>query len=410
MHFRQDKKPAPGFLYSPPFARGGWERLFIILLFIATAPAYAQSPPVPRSKTQALDAVQHTLHQEKRQQAALQQQMEGIKSELDDTRGMLVTLAEEVQQNEKSLGMLEKRIEALTGEEQTLTEKLEQDYSSIADLILAMERMRRVPPESLIVRPGAPLKTAQSAMLLQSILPAVDKRATQLSDDLKRLSDIAEALERDKAAALQKQAELSEKRKSLQSLIDKREKLYSSTQKDYASRKREVERLSREAKTLMDLLARLEDSKREDSVDAQRIAHVYGAGVPDAGAARLPVNGSIIEAFGKPNSIGAMSQGVTIESRPGSLVVAPMGGVIRFAGAFKNYGNMVIIEHKDGYHSLIAGLQTVQTGEESRVKPGEPIGQLPLTSSRGGSPALYYELRYKGQPVNPAERFSDLKS
>ncbi len=389
-------------------------KFFFIILFMAftAAPVYAQSPPVPVSKEQALDSVQHSLEQEKRRQDALKGQLAGIKSELEATRSSLVSLAEEIQQNEESLGFLEKKIEALTLEEQTLTQKLEQDYSSIADLILALERMRRIPPEALIVRPGAPLQTAQSAMLLHSILPAVDKRATQLSADLRRLADIGDTLAKDKAEALAKQKALEEKRASMQALIDKREKLYSNTQKDYAQHKKTVEQLSREAQTLMDLLARLEqeDQRRSAGPEAQRVAQIYGSGVPEAGAARLPVAGYITEAFGFLNSIGAASQGLTIESRPGSLVVAPMGGVVRFAGTFKNYGNMVIIEHKDGYHSLIGGLDRISTGEDSRVKPGEPIGQLPVSSSRGRNPALYYELRHKGQPVNPAERFPDLKS
>lgn len=401
--------------FSTAFPRRGsevWCCALALFLVFATLPSLAQSPPLPRSKTQALDTVQQDLAEEKRQQDALKKQLDDIRGALDDTRASMIVLAEEIQQNEKSLGVLETRIATLSAEEDALTEKLEQDYASIADLILALERMRRIPPESLIVRPGAPLKTAQSAMLLQSVLPAVDKRATQLSDDLKRLAEIAAALEKDKASALEKQRDLAEKHGSMQTLIAKREKLYSSTQQDYAQRKKAVEQLSREARTLMDLLARLEneEEKRRNTPAAQKVAHIYGGAIPDTGAARLPVAGTVTEVFGRPNSIGATSQGLTIESRPGSLVVAPMGGIVRFAGAFKNYGNMVIIEHKDGYHSLIGGLHSVDTAEESRVKPGEPIGQLPLSSSRGGSPALYYELRYKGQPVNPAERFSDLKS
>ena len=89
---------------------------------------------------------------------------------------------------------------------------------------------------------------------------------------------------------------------------------------------------------------------------------------------------------------------------------APMGGVVRYVGYFKNYGNIVIIEHKGGYHSLIGGFESIETAIQRQVKSGEPIGKLPSKSSYGASPSLYYELRYNGQSVDPSVKFSELKS
>lgn len=365
--------------------------------------------PIPQSKKQALQEVQKNLAHEKEQQDALKNKMAGAKSELDKTRSQLVSLADDIQDNEQNLQTLEDRIASLSKEEADLTAKMKQDYSSIADLILALERMRRIPPEALIVRPGAPLHTAQSAMLLEGTLPAVNHRAEQLSKDLNHLNDVTQSLKADREAALQSQKDLAAKHKDMQTLVARREKLYHSMEGDYASHKRAVAELSREAKTLMDLIARL-NKEEERRRSTQVLGQLYGTAMPKAGEARLPVAGLMTVGYGQKDAIGAMSQGISIESRPGAVVVAPMGGIVRFSGTFKNYGNMVIIEHKNGYHSLISGFQRIDTSVDSRVKAGEPIGQLPLTSSRGGRPTLYYELRYKGQPVNPANRFSDLKS
>ena len=85
-----------------------------------------------------------------------------------------------------------------------------------------------------------------------------------------------------------------------------------------------------------------------------------------------------------------------------------MGGVIRFSGHFKNYGNMVIIEHEDGYHSLVAGLEKIDTVVGQNIIAGEPLGLLHYEGSRSDKPVLYYELRYNGKAVNPAKKFSDL--
>lgn len=382
-------------------------RLFIItaLLILALSASGQAEPPLPGRKSD-LSTLQQNLEQEERRQKSLQDQLKDISKELDKTRSELVKIAKDIQDNEKQRATLEKRIEINTKEQTELTAKLEQDYGSIADLILALERMRRIPPESLIVRPGAPLETAQTAMLLQGTLPAVNRRVELLSKDLKRLGQLSKNLKEDKASVLATKQALEKKHASMKTLVDKREQLYSRTQSDYEQNKRAVARLSKEAKTLMDLINKLEKEQR--SRPPKQIA--YNTAIPNTGQARLPVTGYLIESFGQSTVIGSSSHGVRIQSQSGSLVVSPMGGIVRFAGNFKNYGNMVIIEHKNGYHSLVAGMGRVDAGVESRVKAGEPIGQMPVSSSRGGAPALYYELRYNGTPMDPANMFSELKS
>lgn len=377
----------------------------VLLILAALHSAQAQTPPLPERKV-SLDSIEQDIQAEKQEQETLEGKLAEIENELESTRSALVRIARDIQDNENDLALLENRIEKLSEEEKALTTRLEEDYGSIAGLILALERMRRIPPESLIVRPGAPLQTAQTAMLLQSTLPAVNSRAEQISSDLKRLGQITTSLQNDRKSALAKKQDLARKHAETKELVDRRENLYGKLQGDYEENKRRVARLSREAKTLMDLITRLE--KEEQNRQVTKVGMAVHS-LPETGRARLPVTGQLVEAFGQANAIGAVSQGVTLESRPGSLVVAPMGGIVRFSGTFKNYGNMVIIEHKNGYHSLIAGIHRIDAGVGNPVKPGEPIGQLPLTSSRGGLPALYYELRYKGQPVNPAGTFSELK-
>jgi septal ring factor EnvC (AmiA/AmiB activator) len=80
---------------------------------------------------------------------------------------------------------------------------------------------------------------------------------------------------------------------------------------------------------------------------------------------------------------------------------------VRYTGPFKNYGQLVIIEHQKGYHSLVAGLDRIDTVVGQSVSAGEPVGILGPAPD-GGKPSVYYELRHKGQPVNPARFFAEL--
>lgn len=383
-----------------------------LALFAAPAPLRA-APPVPQSKAQALENVESKLEEEKRKQTEAARKLDSLKAQMDDTRGALVSLAAATQDNEKTLSALESDIARAAGEKAQLETDLAKDKGIIAGLILALERMRRAPPESLIARPGAPLDAARSAMLLRGSLPAVNGRAAELSEKMARLRDLTAELERDRAAALQTRNALTAKRQDMQALTSRREKLYAAAQGDLDRHTQTAATLARESRTLQDLLSNLEKDRkaREASAPAARtVARLYGDTPPRPGSARLPAAGRLVEAYGKPNAIGAVSQGLTIETQPGAVVVAPMGGIVRFAGPFKNYGNMVIIEHKGGYHSLIGRLDKITVAQDGRVEAGEPIGQLPLASSRNAPPALYYELRSQGRPVDPAGTFSELKS
>jgi septal ring factor EnvC (AmiA/AmiB activator) len=79
-------------------------------------------------------------------------------------------------------------------------------------------------------------------------------------------------------------------------------------------------------------------------------------------------------------------------------VVAPWDGRVEFAGPFRGYGQILIIEHGDGYHSLLAGLERIDVAVGQALVAGEPVG---VVKSGEGKPSLYLELRRHGQPIDP---------
>lgn len=373
----------------------------------------AMAAPLPEKKDEALNAVNNRLEQEKQRKKALARKAQSLEGQLEDTRAELTAVTRAVRNNQSALENLDKKITALSAEQENRTAALEKNYGSIANLILALERIKRIPPEALIVRPGAPLETAQTALLLQGVLPAVYEKADRLSTELQRLENIEKTLKEDKTEQLALQKELAAKQQQMSALINERERLFSSTQKDLKQSGQQLTALARKAKDLEDLLARVKEenrTQRHNSLKTASAATVPDVPIPAMGDGILPVNGRILTGFGQRDQIGAESEGLRIESQPSSIVTSPLGGVVRFEGEFKNYGNMVIIEHKNGYHSLIAGFGQTNVSMGQAVNAGEPVGKLPYTSSRGGRPTLYYELRYKGRAIDPSRKLSKLKS
>jgi septal ring factor EnvC (AmiA/AmiB activator) len=370
--------------------------LFAVLsaLLVYSAARAQNTSPGDIHQTEA--ALQKTQDQEKK----LAQRMQGLKGDLGRTQKTLLALADDIRDNEQSLSVLERRIAKNKAEQQEIESRLADDQESLSRLILAMKRMNDIPPEVIILKPGAPLDTAQGALLLESVLPRLNRRAEGLKTDLTRLDILTSALEKDLRSATKAGAALKDQQTEMSALLSAREKTYRETTDDYRTQVAESKRLAAEARSLRELMGRIEENRRKKQVDTTPSASpapLQPAALPAMGAGRLPASGHIRVAYGETDDIGAQAQGMTLEVRPGALVVSPLGGVIRYTGEFMNYGPMVIVEHQKDYHSLIAGLGRIDTVVGQSVAAGEPVGRM----GNSGTPSLYYELRRNGQPVDP---------
>lgn len=90
-----------------------------------------------------------------------------------------------------------------------------------------------------------------------------------------------------------------------------------------------------------------------------------------------PARGSIITAYGQETAKGVSSKGIIIKTRAQAQVIAPFDGSVLFAGPFRGYGNLIIIEHGKGYTSLLAGLDSIDCELGQLLLAGEPIGLMP---------------------------------
>jgi septal ring factor EnvC (AmiA/AmiB activator) len=379
----------------------------VSILTMAWIPAFAWMtafllfmPSAHASNKQTLTELQSKLQTERQQQDTLKQQLSTAQGDFESTRKNLITLSHDLQSNEKTLSALEDKITKLQTEESALNTKMQSDYGSMGNLILALERIRRMPTETLIIRPGAPLETAESAILLRSILPGINARADQMAKDVKQLQSVRKTLEDDKTKALKTAQDLKDQKKDLQAMLDKRAAFYKQTKSAYDDQSASVAKIAAEAQSLEQLVSKIKEQPQEPS---RRLSSFRIPG----GSWIAPVQGKIMIHFGQRDQIGAASEGLRISGRSGALVTAPVSGIVRYAGSFRSYGNMVIIEHAGDLHSLISGLSRIDARVGENISAGEPVGTLPATGA-DGPPTLYYELRHNGKPVDPSTKFPDL--
>jgi septal ring factor EnvC (AmiA/AmiB activator) len=111
----------------------------------------------------------------------------------------------------------------------------------------------------------------------------------------------------------------------------------------------------------------------------------------------FPAEGRLSQRYGEGTESEGLAKGIVITTRTAAQVVSPFDGVVAFAGPFRGYGQLLILEHSEGYHTLLAGMSRLDGAVGQRVLAGEPVGVM----SPEGDPSLYVELRRDGQPINP---------
>lgn len=182
------------------------------------------------------------------------------------------------------------------------------------------------------------------------------------------------------------------------------------TQAQAAARERE----QAQAKAAHEAELRAQAEAKEKQLAAQQAARDAEQASREAAASRpvksevpfsqsrgkllFPARGKVVEGFGQTNDVGHITKGISILTRKAAQVIAPFEGQVVFAGPFRGYGLLLIIEHSEGYHTLLAGMAQVDCQVGQRLTAGEPVGVMGQDDAK---PKLYVELRRSGQPVNP---------
>ncbi len=437
--------PAP---LLPSTARPVAALLGMLSLGLATVAAQTPRPSdlpaatVPGKSHPALDALRQ---REQELEATRGEQRKGIDNEAklkrdidliaDDRRKLnqqMIDTAARVRAVEDLIANTQDRLKPLDDREQTLRQSIEGRRNVIAEVLAALQRIGRNPPAAIMVRPEDALKSVRSAMLLGAVLPEMRHETEVLAGELAELVRLRAAIAAERARLNADLAAVAEERQRLTSLIEQRQKNQGDVEKSLLAERQRAVQLARQADTLKDLIVALEQGM--DPATRARRAAIRAddekkaldrrpdlAALKDAGrltpavafaAAKgllpLPVNGVRVREFGAPDGLGGAERGLSMATRPGVQITAPCDGWVVYAGSFRNYGQLLILDAGGGYHVLLAGMDKISVDQGQFVVTGEPVAimgggmQAPAAFTSGsGRPVLYVEFRKDGTPVDP---------
>lgn len=336
----------------------------------------------------------------------------------------LIATAAEIQSLEARITAGEDRLKKLAFEETTMRGELSGRREVLGNLLAGLQRLEKDPPPALAVNPDDALAAVRGAMLLGSVVPELRAQANALAQNLARLSDIRTAIAREHQELRINVESLGRAREEIAELLAQKRSLTKTVREELDRERERAEKLANEAATLSELVARLEERKRleEEAAKAEaearekeekRVAALGQAALAfsDArGRLYFPAQGVRISEFGDEDGTGGTSKGLSIATRNLAQVIAPSDGLVEYAGPFRGYGALLILNVGEGYHLLLAGMQEISAEVGQYVRAGEPVGQMgdqPARSvlgsdrSDGSSPILYIELRKDGDAIDP---------
>jgi septal ring factor EnvC (AmiA/AmiB activator) len=399
-------------------------------------PAAASPTGSLKQREQELEAIRAEQKRALENEARLKREAESIGDDRRQLNQQLIDVAARVRNLEDGIAGIEERLAPLDQREQTLRKSLEGRRHVVAEVLAALQRIGRHPPPAILVRAEDALESVRSAMMLGAVLPEMRQQTEILVADLAELARLRADIAAERASLARDLPALADDRQRLTALVDPRQKQQTDTENVLAAERQRAGQLGRQADDVQELIAKLGhdldgtagrtpgnrpgDEKKSDekkSSDSRLdLAALNDPGrlapaVAFASAKKklpLPVNGVRIREFNASDGVGGTEKGLSIASRPGAQVTAPCDGWVVYAGPFRNYGQLLILNAGGGYHVLLAGMERISVDLGQFVVTGEPVAvmggrvQPAVTFTSGsGQPVLYVEFRRDGTPVDP---------
>ncbi|MEN3929448.1 peptidoglycan DD-metalloendopeptidase family protein [Microvirga sp. W0021] len=392
----------------------------------------AQAPANNTAQTQSeLEAVKQKLDAHQQAGKRLEQEIASIKSDRTKLNAALIETAQKTRALEEQIRDLEERLETLTGSETAIQDSLNSRRAVIAEVLAALQRMGRKPPPAVLAQPEDMLLAVRTSILLGAVLPELRAETNALANDLTELVRLKKAIATDRYTLNTQLTSLTDQQQRVAALMEARQSRQSEVEAAIGSERQKMAELATQAKSLADLIERSEKevagaqraaaAARQAETMQQKAAFAATAftdpsrlspKIPFAqakGRLPLPVSGEQVKDFGGSDGYGGTMRGISLSTRAKAVVVSPSDGWVAFAGPFRSFGRLLIINAGGGYYVLLAGMDQINVEVGQFVLAGEPVaimGEQALPSAVAGSietkdPVLYVELRKDGGSIDP---------
>lgn len=387
-----------------------------------------------RAREAELEAIRRSISVSEKRQASLRGEIDGLESDRARLSADLIATAQRLRATENEIIGTEARLEQLQANEDSVRRSLRRRRAVMAEVLMALQRMGRTPPPAILSRPEDALAAIRGSILAGAVLPDIRVEAESLAADLGELSGLTNRIQLERDGLKARYAALGDEQARIDLLVATKQKQRQQTQAALGAEHGKAAELASRAGSMQSLIKTLESEVAEAAEAAEAATQAAVAAAPadpaeverrladtsriapairfaDArGLLTLPVSGGRMLGFGDADGFGGKSQGVTLTTRAGTSVLAPADSWVVYAGPFRSYGQVMILNAGDGYHLVLAGMERIDAALGQFVLAGEPVAQMGATrlASLGeidhtsAQPILYVEFRKDGEAIDSA--------
>jgi septal ring factor EnvC (AmiA/AmiB activator) len=378
-----------------------------------------------KQRDQDLKAARDAQSKSIEAEAALKREIEKLGADRRKLNQDLIDTAGRIRGVEAQVATTEARLKPLDDNERSIRKSLDGRRAVIGEVLAALQRIGHRPPPALIASPEDALQSVRTAMLLGAVLPEMRHEVEALANDLTALLNVRKQIAAERDRLKNEVASLGNERTRMTALIGERQRQQAEREKALDAERMRASQLARQVDNLKDLIVKLEqgldpatraarEAARSDSRPAMSAFGDPGRLTPAVAFASLrgqvpiPVNGVKLKEYGTPDGNGGLEKGVSIATRAGAQVTAPADGWVVYAGPFRSYGQLLILNAGNGYHILLAGMDRISVDLGQFVLTGEPVAVMgngshiaAILATGSSQPVLYVEFRKDGTPVDP---------
>ena len=412
--------------------------MLVALSFTAGAEETASLEPRPEQSRAEFERVSREITLSEERKADLAAEIAEVRKDSATITAALIQSAKTERKLGQDIEDISDRVEALKGQEAGIKQSLAARRGVLAEVLGALQRMGLNPPPAVLVRPEDALASVRSAILLGAVVPELRKETEALIADLAELARITATIEAERMRLTAAFSEQLAEKQRLDLLVAEKRRLQGEQEEALVAEQKRSEALANKAKSLKGLIAALEKQAAEaekalaaKAEQERREAELAALPVPEANRLAavapfaslkrqiaLPATGKITRRFGADDGNGGVMLGDMVATQSAAIVTAPSDGSVLYAGPFRSYGQLLILNAGDGYHVVLAGMSRISVAPGQSVLAGEPVGAMGEARVASASaaplgntaPELYVEFRKDGKPVDPAPWWADRHS
>jgi murein hydrolase activator len=397
---------------------------------------------------QKLNQTEKSLESNRAKEKDLTQELAALAEERAKLNSELIEAGKRVQASEASLSATEAKLAELTEQVDVIQSSITERKEALVKMLSAMQRIGRTPPPALVTRRDDALAVVRSAMLLADVFPELKYEADNLSRELDGLVTLERGIREQRDTQKNETGRLAAEREKLDGLLEEKRRASAQGEAQLA----EIKRIATDqAQTVTDLnelverldakIAKVEVAQYDAEVAAERALRArrqeqalatpenenvveikpgsakVAFASPDRlqpalpfettkGSLRFPAQGQYVKHFGDADASGSPLKGISLQTRGEARITAPADGWVVYAGPFRSYGQLLIINAGGGYHILLAGMSRIDVSLGQFVLAGEPVAEMGKTAAESqgkdsSRPVLYVEFRKDGRPIDP---------